>query len=82
VTRFVSEALAKHERCGVRAYAIFADAVKEDATAFYTKHQFQPLVSRPQTLFLPMKTAQDLVSTLGRRPRRSQSISGFASMGK
>jgi len=48
------------------------------ATAFYTKHQFQPLVSRPQTLFLPMKTAQELVSTLGRRPRRSQSISGFA----
>jgi hypothetical protein len=78
VTRFVSEALAQHERGGVGANAICADVINKDATAFYTKHQFQPLVSRPQTLFLPMKTAQDLVSTLGRRPRRSQSISGFA----
>ena len=66
------------ERGGVGANAICADVINKDATAFYTKHQFQPLVSRPQTLFLPMKTAQDLVSTLGRRPRRSQSISGFA----
>jgi hypothetical protein len=63
VTRFVSEALAMFERGGVGAYAICADAINEDATAFYTKHQFQPLVSHPQTLFLPMKTAQDLVST-------------------
>ena len=78
MTRFVSEALAKYERGGVGAYAICADVINKDATAFYTKHQFQPLVSRPQTLFLPMKTAQDLVSTLGLRPRRSQSISGFA----
>ncbi len=60
--RFVSEALAKHESGGVGAYAICADAINEDATALYTKHQFQPLVSRPQMLFLPMKTAQELVS--------------------
>ena len=40
------------------AYAICADAIDEAATVFYLKHQFQPLVSRAQTLFLPMKTAQ------------------------
>jgi hypothetical protein len=47
----------------IGACAICTDAINEDATAFYTKHQFQPLVSRPQTLFLPMKTALDLVGT-------------------
>ena len=52
-----------YERGGGGAYAICADAINEDAAAFYTKHQFQPLLSRPQTLFLPMKPAQDLVST-------------------
>jgi hypothetical protein len=34
----------------------------EVAAAFYRDHQFQPLVSRPQSLFLPMKTALALVS--------------------
>ena len=33
-----------------------ADAIDEIAAAYYRDHQFQPLVSRPQSLFLPMKT--------------------------
>lgn len=56
------DAIGRVAKAPIGAYAICADATNEDATAFYTKHQFQPLVSRPQTLFLPMKTAQDLVS--------------------
>jgi GNAT superfamily N-acetyltransferase len=56
------DAIGRVAKAPIGAYAICADAINEDATAFYTKHQFQPLVSRPQTLFLPMKTAQDLVS--------------------
>jgi hypothetical protein len=39
-----------------------ADAIDDLAAAFYRDHQFQPLVSRPQSLFLPMKTALALVS--------------------
>jgi hypothetical protein len=38
------------------------DVINEFAAAFYRDHQFQPLVSRPQSLFLPMKIALDLVS--------------------
>ena len=56
------DAIGRVAKAPIGSYAICADAIKEDATAFYTKHQFQPLVSRPQTLFLPMKTAQELVS--------------------
>jgi hypothetical protein len=56
------DAIGRVAKAPIGAYTICTDAINEDATAFYTKHQFQPLVSRPQTLFLPMKTAQDLVS--------------------
>jgi GNAT superfamily N-acetyltransferase len=56
------DAIGRVAKAPIGAYAICADAINEVATAFYTKHQFQPLVSRPQTLFLQMKTAQDLVS--------------------
>ena len=49
------------------AYAIcadaIADAIDELAAAFYRDHQFQPLVSRPQSLYLPIKTALALVSS-------------------
>ena len=57
------DAISRVAQAPIGAYAICADAIDEDATVFYLKHQFQPLVSRPQTLFLPMKTAnQALVS--------------------
>jgi hypothetical protein len=55
------DAIGRVAKAPIGAYAICADAINEDATAFYTKHQFQPLVSRPQSLFLPMKTALALV---------------------
>ena len=56
------DAIGRVAQAPVGAYAIGADALNDVATAFYQKHQFQPLMSRPQTLFLPMKTAQALVS--------------------
>jgi hypothetical protein len=50
----------------VGAHAICADAVADAidqlAAAFYRDHQFQPLVSRPRSLCLPMKTGLALVS--------------------
>jgi GNAT superfamily N-acetyltransferase len=56
------DAISREAEASVGAYAICADAIDEDAAAFYRDHQFQPLVSRPQSLFLPMKTAMALVS--------------------
>lgn len=44
----------------VGAHAICADAIDEAAARFYREHQFMPLVSRPLSLFLTMKTAQAL----------------------
>jgi hypothetical protein len=76
------DAISRVVKAPIGAYAICADSINEEATAFYLKHQFQPLVSRAQTLFLPMKTAQDLVSSQGTRPRRALSISGLATMEK
>lgn len=55
------DAIRRMVRTPVGVYAICADAIDESATAFYRKHLFQPLLSRPQTLFLPMKTAVTLV---------------------
>ena len=56
------DAISRVATSPVGAHAICADAIDEAAAAFYRDHQFQPLVSRPQSLFLPMKTALTLVS--------------------
>ncbi len=55
-------AISRVAKAPFGAHAICADAIDELAAAFYRAHQFQPLVSRPQSLFLPMKTALALVS--------------------
>jgi ribosomal protein S18 acetylase RimI-like enzyme len=41
----------------IGAHAIFADAVDEDAAAFYAAFGFTPLAGRPLTLYLPIATA-------------------------
>jgi GNAT superfamily N-acetyltransferase len=56
------DAISRVAQAPIGAYAICADAIDGDATVFYLKHQFQLLLCRPQTLFLPMKTAQALFS--------------------
>jgi hypothetical protein len=55
------DAIQRVVKAPVGVYAICADAIHENAAAFYRQHQFQPLLSRPQTLFLPIKTAIALV---------------------
>jgi hypothetical protein len=55
------DAISRVATSPVGAHAICADAIDEAAAAFYREHQFQPLVSRPRSLFLPMKTALKLV---------------------
>jgi ribosomal protein S18 acetylase RimI-like enzyme len=55
------DAISRVAQSPVGAHAICADAIDEAAAAFYREHQFQALVSRPNSLFLPMKTALTLV---------------------
>jgi hypothetical protein len=55
------DAISRVASAPVGAYAICADAIDQDAAAFYLQHQFEPLSSRPHSLFLPMKTALALV---------------------
>jgi ribosomal protein S18 acetylase RimI-like enzyme len=61
-TMLLYDAISRVAHSPVGVHAICADAIDEAAAAFYLKHQFQPLVSRPQSLFLPMKTALALVN--------------------
>ena len=46
----------------VGAYAVFADAIDRKAAAFYEGFGFIPLTGRPQTLFLPIATARELIA--------------------
>jgi ribosomal protein S18 acetylase RimI-like enzyme len=46
----------------IGAHAIFADAIDEKAAAFYAAFGFTALIDRPNTLYLPVATAQRLWS--------------------
>ncbi|EAQ35130.1 hypothetical protein NB311A_16594 [Nitrobacter sp. Nb-311A] len=46
----------------IGAHAIFADAIDAKAAAFYAAFGFAPLTDRPNTLYLPVATAQRLLS--------------------
>lgn len=46
----------------IGAHAIFADAIDDKAAAFYATFGFMALTDRPNTLCLPVATAQHLLS--------------------
>jgi hypothetical protein len=46
----------------IGAHAIFADAIDDQAAAFYAAFGFTPLAERPRTLYLPVATALKLLS--------------------
>ena len=46
----------------IGAHAIFADAIEDEAAAFYAAFGFVPLAQRPRTLYLPVATALALIS--------------------
>jgi ribosomal protein S18 acetylase RimI-like enzyme len=46
----------------IGAHAIFADAIDDQAAAFYVAFGFTPLVRQPRTLYLPVATALRLLS--------------------
>jgi ribosomal protein S18 acetylase RimI-like enzyme len=62
-TLLLYDAIARVAKSPIGVHALCADAIDEAAAAFYLKHQFQALVSRSQSFFLPMKTAQALVNS-------------------
>lgn len=55
------DAIARVASSPVGAHALCADAIDEAVAMFYRTHQFEPFASRPHSLFLPMKTALELV---------------------
>ena len=46
----------------IGAHAIFADAIDRKAAAFYAAFGFTPLTDRPNTLYLPVATAERFLS--------------------
>ena len=46
----------------IGAHAIFADAIDDQAAAFYAVFGFTPLLRRPRTFYLPVATALGLLS--------------------
>lgn len=61
-TMLLYDAISRVAKSPVGVHAICADAIDEAAATFYRDHQFQPFVSAPQSLYLPMKTALVLVN--------------------
>ena len=47
-------------RADAAAFALLVDAKDDRAVGFYRHYGFRTLVSRPRTLFLPLKTAQQV----------------------
>ncbi len=56
----LADAIARLAASPVGVHAVCADAIDEAAASFYEAHQFQRFASRPQSLYLPMKTAAAL----------------------
>jgi ribosomal protein S18 acetylase RimI-like enzyme len=53
------DAFARIAKSPVAAFAIFADAIDDEAVAFYRKNLFIPFAAKPRSLFLPVATALD-----------------------
>lgn len=65
----LADAITRLAAAPVGIHALCADAIDDAAAAFYREHQFQPFVSRPNSFFLPMKTALALTAqAASRRP--------------
>ena len=58
----VFDAIRTVSEAPIGAHAIFADAIDEQAAAFYAAFGFTALIDRPNTLYLPVTTAQRLLS--------------------
>jgi ribosomal protein S18 acetylase RimI-like enzyme len=58
----LGDVLHRSIRSEIMAYAMVVDAKNDIATRFYLHHGFISLPESPQTLFLPLATAQKLMN--------------------
>jgi ribosomal protein S18 acetylase RimI-like enzyme len=58
----LADALERSIRSEITAYAMVVDAKDDSATRFYLHHGFISLPEAPKTLFLPLVTAQKIIS--------------------
>ena len=63
----LADAIARLAASPIGVHAICAEAIDDAAAAFYEAHQFQRFVSRPNNLYLPMKTAAALIAKPGKK---------------
>ena len=61
----LADAITRLAAAPVGIHALCADAIDDAAAAFYREHQFQPFISRPNSFYLPMKTALALTAQAG-----------------
>jgi len=54
----LADAITRLAAAPIGVHAICVDAIDAIAASFYREHQFQPFASRPDTFYLPMKTAR------------------------
>jgi ribosomal protein S18 acetylase RimI-like enzyme len=57
-TAILADAGSRAIRADAAAFAILVDAKNDRAVAFYQRHGFSTLVSRPRALYLPIATMQ------------------------
>lgn len=55
--RLLLDAITRLAAAPIGIHALCADAIDDEAAAFYREHQFQPFASRPMSFYLPLKTA-------------------------
>ena len=58
----LADAITRLAAAPIGLHAICADAIDDAAAAFYLEHQFVPFDSRPNALYLPMKTIGRLMA--------------------
>jgi ribosomal protein S18 acetylase RimI-like enzyme len=61
----LADAIKRLATAPVGIHAICADAIDDAAAGFYREHGFLPFISRPNGLFLPLKTA---LASIARQP--------------
>ena len=59
----IMDAAARAARAEPAIFALIVDAKDDRAVTFYQRHEFRRFVSRPASLFLPIATALQALST-------------------
>ncbi len=66
----IMDAAARAARAEPAIFALIVDAKDDSAVPFYQRHEFRRFVSKPASLFLPIATALQALSTVKEKPRK------------